>query len=179
MKWIIYWTADMKSSEAMIPAVMNAIFSNCAEKPEKFRTSKRGLNPLQYQCDAKPTELWSHWPVLRGHGLKPRRSPEFFRLLYAIAKNCVHNFEDHNFTWFHIRSLIYDPFHISFHRWFIPHGNIRTHKWPAANVSGFIAWLVRAAYRYREVKGSSPEFFRLLYAIAKNCVHNCEDHSFT
>ena len=35
--------------------------------------------------------------------------------------------------------FIYDPFHISFHRWFIPHGNIRTHKWPVPNVSCFIA----------------------------------------
>ena len=50
MKWIIYWTADMKSSEAMI-------------------------------------------------------------------QNCVHNCEDHSFTWFHTRSSIYDSFHISFCRW--------------------------------------------------------------
>ena len=39
-----------------------------------------------------------------------RWSPEFSRLLYAIAnKNCVHNCEEHNFTWFHIRSSIYSP----------------------------------------------------------------------
>ena len=39
---------------------------------------------------------------------------------------------------------------------FIPHGLIRTHKWPAPNVSGFIAQLVRASHRYREVTGSNP-----------------------
>ena len=39
---------------------------------------------------------------------------------------------------------------------------IRTHKWPPPNVSGFIAQLVRASHRNREVTG-----FRLLYAIAK------------
>ena len=38
----------------------------------------------------------------------------------------------------------------------ILHGLIRTHKWPAANVSGFIAQLVRASHRYREVTGSNP-----------------------
>ena len=31
-----------------------------------------------------------------------------------------------------------------------------THKWPAPNVSGFIAQLVRASHRYREVTGSNP-----------------------
>ena len=45
---------------------------------------------------------------------------------------------------------------ISFHRWFIHHGNIRTHKWPAPNVSDFIVHLVRASHRYREVTGSNP-----------------------
>ena len=38
-----------------------------------------------------------------------------------------------------------------FHRWLI-----RTHKWPAPNVSGFIAQLLRASHRYREVTGSNP-----------------------
>ena len=33
---------------------------------------------------------------------------------------------------------------------------IRTDKWPAPNVSGFIAQLVRASHRYREVTGSNP-----------------------
>ena len=40
-------------------------------------------------------------------------------------------------------------------RRFIPHGLIRPHKWPAPNVSGFIAQLVRASHRYREVTGSN------------------------
>ena len=31
-----------------------------------------------------------------------------------------------------------------------------THKWPAPNVSGFIAQLVRASHWYREVTGSNP-----------------------
>ena len=31
-----------------------------------------------------------------------------------------------------------------------------THKWPALNVSGFIAQLLRASHLYREVTGSNP-----------------------
>ena len=38
----------------------------------------------------------------------------------------------------------------------ILHGFIRTHKWPAPNVSGFITQLVRASHWYREVTGSNP-----------------------
>ena len=44
----------MKSSEAMIVAVMNGIFFNCVEKPEEFRTSTgfeisvRRYNQLSY-----------------------------------------------------------------------------------------------------------------------------------
>ena len=51
------------------------------------------------------------------------------------------------------------------------------HNWPAPNVSGFIARLVLASHRYLEVTGSNPvevlNFFRLLYAIAYYCIHNC------
>ena len=49
------------------------------------------------------------------------------------------------------------------------HGLIRTHKWSAPNVSSFIAQFVRASHRYRGHRFKlrwSPDFFRLLYAIA-------------
>ena len=42
-----------------------------------------------------------------------------------------------------------------YHFTFIPHGLIRNHKWPAPNVSGFRAQLVRAFHRYRGVMGSN------------------------
>ena len=60
----IKWSYDLRSYERN--------FYNCVEKPEKFRTST-GI----FQCVA---------PESRGHGFKPRWSPEFFRLLYAIVK---------------------------------------------------------------------------------------------
>ena len=42
--------------------------------------------------------------------------------------------------------------------------------------------LVRASHRYREVTGSNLVevlFFQASLRNCKNCVHNCEDHSFT
>ena len=36
------------------------------------------------------------------------------------------------------------------------HGKLWTQKWPVPNGSGFIAQLVRASHRYREVTGSTP-----------------------
>ena len=65
---------------------------------------------------------------------------------------------------------------------FIPHGLIRTHKLPARNVNGFIAQLVRASHRFREVMHgfkprSSPDFFQASIRNCLNCVYNCEDHS--
>ena len=54
-----------------------------------------------------------------------------------------------------------------------------THNWPAPNVSGFIAQLVRASHWYREVTGSNPvevlNFFQASLRDCINCVHNCED----
>ena len=46
--------------------------------------------------------------------------------------------------------------HFIYHFTSILHGLTRTHKWPAPNVSGFIAQLVRASHRYHEVTGSNP-----------------------
>ena len=63
---------------------------------------------------------------------------------------------------------------------FIPHRLIRTHKWPAPNVSSFIAQLVGASYRYHEITGSNPvevlNFSGLYILKCINCVNNCQDH---
>ena len=63
----------------------------------------------------------------------------------------------------------------------ILHGLIRTHKWPTPNVSGFIAQLVRASHRYREVTGSNPVEVLTISGFyirnCLNCVRNCDDHS--
>ena len=103
---------------------------------------------------------------------KPLKSWIFFRLLYAIAFNCVHNCEDQPSLDFisavHMINFIYITYILHFH------GNIWTYNWPAPNVSGFIAQLVRASHRYREVTGSNPVevlnffsgFFTQLHQIA-------------
>ena len=70
--------------------------------------------------------------------------------------------------------------HFIYHFTFITHGLVRTHKWPAPNVIGFIAHLVRASHWYREVTGSNPveeNFWELHIRNCINCVHNCEDHT--
>ena len=69
-----------------------------------------------------------------------------------------------------------------YHSTSILHGLITTHKRPTPNISGFIAQLVRALHRYREVTGSNPVevltfsgFYTQLLCL--NCVQNCDDHS--
>ena len=84
---------------------------------------------------------------------------------------------------------------------------IRTHKWPAPNVSGFIAQLVRASHRYRSLELTNDQLptsvvsylswlerrtgiarsrvqtplkswlFQASIRNCLNCVHNCDDHS--
>ena len=62
------------------------------------------------------------------------------------------------------------------HLRFIPHGNIRIHKWPAPNVSGFIAQLGIARSRVQTPLKSW--IFQASLRNCNNCVHNCEDQSF-
>ena len=51
--------------------------------------------------------------------------------------------------------------HFIYHSTSILHELIRTHKWPAPNVSGFITQLVRASHRYREVTGSNSRWSQM------------------
>ena len=68
--------------------------------------------------------------------------------------------------------------HFMHHFISILHGLIRTHKWPAPNVSGFIAQLVRALHRYREVQTPLKSWlFQASIRNCLNCVHKCDDHS--
>ena len=88
MKCFIYWTADLKSSklgssqlwtqfkqlriEAWKSQDFNGVWTRDLAVPVR-RSSQ-----LSYEATDTDT-------VSRGHGFKPRRSPDFFRLLYAIA----------------------------------------------------------------------------------------------
>ena len=71
-----------------------------------------------------------------------------------VPLNCDHNCDDHGLLDF--KSAVQYMKHFIYHFSSILHGLIRTHKCPAPNVSGFIAQLVRASHRYREVTGWNP-----------------------
>ena len=138
MKWymnsIIYeikWSYDLRSCERNI--------CNCLEKPEKFRTST-GFEPVtsRYRCDAltnwatKPLTLGAGhlWVVMFPWGMNQRWND----IWIGSYMNCRYHF-------------IVDSFLT---------GTLQPTKWPAPNVSGFVAQLDRASHRYREVTGSNP-----------------------
>ena len=71
--------------------------------------------------------------------------------------------------------------HFIYHFTSILHGLIRTHKWPAPNVSGFIAQLVierrTGIARSRVQTPLKSWLFQASIRNCLNCVHNCDDHS--
>ena len=66
-------------------------FSNCIEKPEKCRTSiwhiGRACRPTLDWCVGRYV-----WSIYRSRGAQNTHDP-------ASLCNCVHNCEDHSFTW--------------------------------------------------------------------------------
>ena len=92
---IIYGTADMKSSEAMILAVMNASFEPVTSRYQCDTLTNWAMKPLGSWSfvgsnvpvrDESTMKWYMKWIIYGTAGFKPRWSPEFFRLLYAIAK---------------------------------------------------------------------------------------------
>ena len=105
----------------MIFAVMNAILSNCVEKPEKVRTST-GFEPVtsRYRCDAQTN--WAMKPLTLGAGhlwvlMSPWRkdvevltfsgfSTQLLKIAFITAMIIAYLISK-------IRSSIYVTFHIS------------------------------------------------------------------
>ena len=139
---------------------------------------KKGSNPVEVLG-----------PVVQGlvnancwlGGFKTYRFPWYLMLVRAITMlratqawlfqasicnclNCVHNCDDHSSLDF--KSAVQYMKHFIYHFTSILHGLIITHKWPVPNVSGFIAQLVRASHRYREVTLKSW----LFQASLRNCL---------
>ena len=120
----------------------------------------------------------SHWyhQVISSNPVKVLTFAGFYRRKWI---NCFHNCKDHSLLDFTsaVQYLKYFMYNFTF----IPQWLLRTHKWPAPNVSGFIGQLVRVSHRYHEVMGSNPvealtiSGFYILKCI--NCVHNWEDNS--
>ena len=151
MKWIIYELRIWNQMKLWCSQLWTQ-FSQLLKEAWKIQD----FNGVWTRDLAIPVRRSNQMGIARSRVQTPLKS-WIFQASLRNWENCVHNCEDHSFIWFHIRSSYnYDPFHVSFHRWFIPHGNIGTHKWPAPNVSGFKAQSVRASHRYREVMGSNP-----------------------
>ena len=87
-------------------------------------------------------------------GLNPVEVLTFSGFYTHKCINCFHNWEDHSLLDF--TSAVQDMKFFIYNFTFIPHGLLRTHKWPVPNVSGFIAQLVRASHHYCKVTGSNP-----------------------
>ena len=136
----IKWSYDPRHNERN--------FSNCVEKRE--------ILGLQRSL------IWRN-------GFKPRWSPEFFRLLYAFAK--IASVTARIMASLDFISAVQYVIHFIYHfiRWFIHHENLRTHKWPAHNIDGVIAQLVRVWHRYREVTGSNPVDILNFQASLRSC----------
>ena len=106
--------------------------------------------------------------------------PAVMNAIYAIGYIEAWKFQNFNVVWI-IAYLVQYMKYFIYHFTFIPHVFIRIHRWPAPNVSGFIAQLVRASNRYCEVAGSNPaEVLTFSGSCIRNCknwILNCEDLS--
>ena len=141
--------------------------------PAKFATSPTPTNAevymnLKAKRDKIPRKLWSSQLWTQFVQLRIQK-PEKFRISTGFEPLTSRYRCDALTNW------AMKP------RTFIPNELIRTHKWPTPNVRGFIAQLVRASHRYREVTGWNPvevlNFSGFYIRNYINCVHSCEDHS--
>ena len=152
----------MKSSEAVILAVMNATLA-ISWRSLKISGPQRGLtrdlampvrhsNQLSYEATAVglgASHLWVHmFPWWMNQQWNDIWNESYWTVdMNGKTQQSVISYPQFN-----------DSFYTSFHRWFIHHGNIWTHKydkWLAPYISGFIAQLVKASHRHREVTGSN------------------------
>ena len=125
-------------------------------------------------ADVKSSKLWS------SHGYERNLSNcVYSEVIWMNTKRYIHNRKDHSLLDF-TSEVLYMK-HFIYHFMSIPHGLIRSHKWPPLIVSGFIAQLVRASHWCCEITGSNPvevlPFSGFYIRNCLNCVHNCEDHS--
>ena len=131
-------------------------------------------NQLSYEA----TDVGSWYRIARSRVQTSLKS-WLFQASLRNCLNCVHNCDDHSLLDF--KSAVQYMKHFIYHFTSIHHGLIRTHKWPAPNVSGLIAQLLRASHRYREGTGSNHVeaawLFQASIRSCLNCVHNCDDHS--
>ena len=159
-KWSSQWTQFMQLRK---------------EAWKKCRTST-GFEPVTSRLPVRCSTNWAMKPLTMGAG-------QLWVHMWVDMFNCG-NIWTHNWTYmfnFHFISAV----HIGFISYVINthffHGNIRTHNWPAPNVSGFIVQFVEHCTGNREVTGSNPiEVLNCFQASLRNCINcvHCDDHFF-
>ena len=146
MKWYMKWIICELRIWNQVKLWSSQLFCNCVEKPEKFRTST-GFEPVtsRFRCDALTN--WAMKPQTLGAGhlwvlMFPWGMNQWWNDIWNESYvNCGYEIKwsydlrsyERNFCNWYMIHFIYDSFHISFHHWFIRHGNIRTRKWPVAS----------------------------------------------
>ena len=166
----------MKSSEAMIHFIYRFII-------DSFLTG-----PLEPTSDQLPASVasWLSWLERRtgvaGSRVQTLLKSWVFQTSLRNCKNCVHNCEDHSFTWFHIRSshMIHFIYRFIIDSFLTGPLEPTSDQLPAL-VASWLSWLERRT----GVAGSRVQtplkswVFQTSVRNCKNCVHNCENHSFT
>ena len=151
MKYIIYCIAGMKSNETMLSRSDERKF---LLRREAWKWTQKWPAPNVSGFIAQLVRASYRYREVAGSN--PVEVLKIFQASRRNRKFALITAKQHGFIWFHTRSAIYDVFHIYLSLIITYHGKLWTQKWPAPNVSGFIAQLVRASYRYREVAGSNP-----------------------
>ena len=91
--YVIKWSSDPRSYERN--------FRNCVEKPEKFRTST-GFESVTSRCRCDALTSWAMRSLMLEAG---HLWVYVFPWWMNQRTKCVHDCEDHSFTWLHIRSF--------------------------------------------------------------------------
>ena len=130
---------------------------------------RRVFSPLRYPCTV--------FNGISKSGVQTPSSPEFFRLLYATAQIAFITTRIIVSLELHIRSSIYDSFHISFrlliHSWredMNPQMTSSQHQW-LHSVNGIASSRVQTPLKFWIFQASLQSYL--------NCLHNWEDHSLT
>jgi len=113
------WSCRYEIKSSYDPHSCECNFSNnWVEEPEKFRTLM-GLNSWFVMLVwHQPTKLWNHGWTSDMTAVMSSNPPLKYWIFQASLCNgcwsCIHSCGDRRFTWFLIRSSIYDSFHVSF-----------------------------------------------------------------
>ena len=143
------------------------------------------LQPVTSRLRCNALTNWAMKPLTLGAGHLWVQTPLkswIFQASLRNCKNCVHNCEDHSFSWFHIRSsyMIHFIYHFIIVSFLMGPLEPTNDQLPTS-VASYLSWLERRTgiVRSRVQTPLKSWIFQASLRNCKNCVHNCEDHSFT